>query len=271
MLIVSKRIVELHLGDLSLFSEGIGSGCKFTLRLPLIHPSDLAPKEPSALTSNRVVPTPVQINPRVILPVEVAEYKVNEVDDNSSEEDETEASIRPIIRSSLRSQHNRNLGTVLVVDDSHLNLKMMCMLLKDHVVELLQAVDGAEAVDVMTSRLAVNQSVDLILMDFMMPHMTGPQATATIRSMGYNGLIIGVTGNAVTEDMNAFLASGANKVLLKPLEFGQLEVVIQGKNNHIQCPLNSYSYALWQSCVMWFSLVAYMLKGEQILVGSLLV
>jgi CheY-like chemotaxis protein len=155
------------------------------------------------------------------------------VDEDRSESDVDEYTHRPLedcnipgVGSDITRQDV--LGVVLVVDDSHLNRKMMCMLLKDKVMQLLQAEDGVIAVDVVRSRLAANQSVDVILMDFMMPHMTGPQATAAIRSMGYKGVIIGVTGNAVTADINTFVASGANKVLLKPVEFDNLEAAIRG-------------------------------------------
>ena len=57
----------------------------------------------------------------------------------------------------------------------------------------------------------------VITMDFQMPNMDGPTATRIIREMGYRGPIIGVTGNALRTDTELFMASGANKVLTKPV------------------------------------------------------
>jgi len=48
--------------------------------------------------------------------------------------------------------------------------------------------------------------------------MHGPDATAIMRKdLQYSGPIIGVTGNALPEDIAKFIASGANTVLTKPL------------------------------------------------------
>ena len=49
-------------------------------------------------------------------------------------------------------------------------------------------------------------------MDFVMPVMDGPTATRTIRAMGCQMPIFGVTGNGQDFDVTRFLASGANKV-----------------------------------------------------------
>jgi CheY-like chemotaxis protein len=51
-----------------------------------------------------------------------------------------------------------------------------------------------------------------------MPIKDGPTATAELRATGYNGAIFGVTGNVLTSDVEHFLSSGADKVLLKPLD-----------------------------------------------------
>jgi CheY-like chemotaxis protein len=51
-----------------------------------------------------------------------------------------------------------------------------------------------------------------------MPVKDGPTATAELRAKGYNGPIFGVTGNGLPSDVDHFLSSGADKVLLKPLD-----------------------------------------------------
>ena len=55
-----------------------------------------------------------------------------------------------------------------------------------------------------------------------MPNMDGPTATRNIREMGYKGIVVGVTGNALEEDRESFLKSGVNEVLVKPLNFNAL-------------------------------------------------
>ena len=51
-----------------------------------------------------------------------------------------------------------------------------------------------------------------------MGEMHGPEATIIMRNeLGYEGLIIGVTGYARAEEISIFRNSGANAVLTKPL------------------------------------------------------
>lgn len=48
--------------------------------------------------------------------------------------------------------------------------------------------------------------------------MTGPEATKEIRKLGYHSVsIIGVTGNVMKEDIDHFIACGADNVFEKPL------------------------------------------------------
>lgn len=48
--------------------------------------------------------------------------------------------------------------------------------------------------------------------------MSGPEATKTLRAHGYKGVILGVTGNALADDIQHFMSCGADMVLSKPVD-----------------------------------------------------
>jgi two-component system autoinducer 2 sensor kinase/phosphatase LuxQ len=95
------------------------------------------------------------------------------------------------------------------------------------------AADGVEAVEKCSTK-----NFDLVLMDNVMPRMTGVEATPVIRRRekhkrqlaASNGdelpkpvLIFGITGNALTEDVEEFKESGCDEVLTKPLKLKELK------------------------------------------------
>ena len=107
---------------------------------------------------------------------------------------------------------------ILIVDDSALVRRITSQLVRSMRHTAVEAVDGEDAVD--TIRRAVRDGIifDVILMDNQMPKMMGVEATRIIRQeLGFPGLIFGVTGNVIDDDMNAFIKNGANEVLIKPL------------------------------------------------------
>jgi len=63
-----------------------------------------------------------------------------------------------------------------------------------------------------------------------MPNMSGIEACRIIRDMGYTGPIVAVTGNVVEEDVNAFLAAGADKLVGKPMKLDTLVATLQEFN-----------------------------------------
>ena len=89
--------------------------------------------------------------------------------------------------------------------------------------EVDQAEDGKIAVDMCSARMSTNQPpYSLIIMDNMMPVMTGKEATEVLRSMKYSGLIVGLTGNILEEDLEEFAKAGCNEVITKPLDVPEL-------------------------------------------------
>jgi CheY-like chemotaxis protein len=103
--------------------------------------------------------------------------------------------------------------SVLVVDDSPTNRKLLKQLLLLFSFDVCEADDGQKAVDI------VQQDVDrikIVFLDNHMPIMDGLVAAQELRKCKYNNLIFGLTGNTFKEDIDSFLEAGANFVFAKP-------------------------------------------------------
>ena len=116
--------------------------------------------------------------------------------------------------------------SVLVVDDSVMNLKVMEGLLKPYKLKYFTAMSGAEALK-MVERL----HFDLIFMDHMMPEMDGVEAMHRIRGMSgayYKSVpIVALTANAIGGAREMFLAEGFTDFVAKPVELTNLERVLK--------------------------------------------
>mmetsp|Transcript_1281 Transcript_1281/g.2655 ORF Transcript_1281/g.2655 Transcript_1281/m.2655 type:complete len:840 (+) Transcript_1281:436-2955(+) len=104
---------------------------------------------------------------------------------------------------------------VLVVDDVVSNRKLAARTMRQFGFSVDQAADGVEAV-----KAAASKHYALVLMDNVMPRMSGLDATIAIRQQPRDKRLIlfGVTGNAMAEDVCEFKAAGCDEVLTKPVE-----------------------------------------------------
>ena len=113
---------------------------------------------------------------------------------------------------------------VLVAEDNELNAEIVQTLLEDRGARVTIARDGAEAVQTFLD--AEPQSFDVILMDIMMPNMSGLEATDAIRRSGRADAlsvpIIAMTANAFAEDAQRCLAAGMNAHLPKPIDLDEV-------------------------------------------------
>ena len=134
---------------------------------------------------------------------------------------------------SLERRRSVNLGeepedranrcmNVLVVDDVSSNRKLLGRLLKNRGHTYDEASDGSVAVEMVANANSIHV-YDTILLDYEMPVMNGPTAAANIRALGYEGFIVGITGNLLPEDIQHFRSCGADAVLPKPFTMANLE------------------------------------------------
>ena len=66
----------------------------------------------------------------------------------------------------------------------------------------------------------------LCIVDNIMPNFRGMDAVARLRSLGYEGLIVGLTGNGHDDDISAFKGHGADFVIVKPMKIQELVRII---------------------------------------------
>ncbi|WP_226389131.1 response regulator [Penaeicola halotolerans] len=114
----------------------------------------------------------------------------------------------------MSDQSNLLFGKhILVVEDNPINQMYVMSLLKKWGAEVTLANHGEEAVDVFKPAL-----FDAILMDLQMPVMDGFEATAAIRSIDSEAIIIALTANDTVESRTKCTALKMNGFVSKPFK-----------------------------------------------------
>ena len=114
--------------------------------------------------------------------------------------------------------------TVLVVDDNKINLKVAERLLQTYGV----LVECVESGFICIDNLKSGKKYDLILMDDMMPRMSGVETLQKIKVEipEFDIPVISLTANALTGMREKYLADGFNDYLAKPINKDELNRVI---------------------------------------------
>ena len=192
-----------HRGDLSI--EKVNEGLSIVVSFPLCKQNQKVEQDYFAAIMgpnlfNRVAPQPI--------PDDDANQEF--IDSQSSSLSENP----PIdYRNGALDVLDRTLR-ILVVDDSAMVRKMTIKLMNSLGHSCEEADDGDTAVEVVRSRHAF----DIILMDNQMPRMTGEDATEVLRrELNFQGIILGVTGNALDDDIQRFITKGVDEVIIKPM------------------------------------------------------
>ncbi|HLF25947.1 MAG TPA: response regulator [Anaerolineae bacterium] len=105
--------------------------------------------------------------------------------------------------------------TVLLVEDSPLNRKLVETVLKPYGYRLLTAENGQVGVE-----LAMREIPDLILMDVMMPVMNGYDATRRIKDHRETARIpiVALTASAMPHERDQALEAGCDGYISKPID-----------------------------------------------------
>ena len=124
--------------------------------------------------------------------------------------------------SELASNRNQ-LQTIMVVEDFEDNRFMMRRLLEMSGYQVLEAVNGEEAVEI-----AKRERPSLILMDLSLPLLDGLAATRRIRQEAElrDVPIVAVSAHDTADFHADALAAGCNDYVTKPIDFDQLEALL---------------------------------------------
>ncbi|WP_377890955.1 response regulator [Alkalihalobacillus sp. R86527] len=101
---------------------------------------------------------------------------------------------------------------ILVADDEEILRMLIVDTLEDNGYEIDEAEDGAEALQLINSH-----SYDLVLLDYMMPEMTGLEVIENVRTSGNHDVkIMMLTAKAQKKDEDIAKQAGADYFISKP-------------------------------------------------------
>ncbi|MCL2063595.1 MAG: ATP-binding protein [Candidatus Cloacimonetes bacterium] len=130
-------------------------------------------------------------------------------------------------------------GSVLIVDDVETNLYVAEGLMSPYNLQIETAISGYESLNLITN----GKIYDIIFMDHMMPIMDGIETTLKMRDMGYKGVIVALTANALVGNAEMFRKNGFDDFISKPIDMQHLNDILNKyirdkKNKLTSSPLN---------------------------------
>ena len=198
-LAVTKQLVELHGGEIQVYSE-LGIGSQFTFSLPISQNQCIDRDRLSSTVRQSLVS---KTNERRLINYETAALTFN---NNSSTDDK-------------ERQENSQIK-ILIVDDEPVNIQVLAnnLLLENYA--LAEASCGKEALTL----LDTGYKPDLILLDLMMPRMTGYEVCEKIREKftAIDVPIVMLTAKNQVSDLVQGFNAGANDFLTKPFVKNEL-------------------------------------------------
>ena len=111
---------------------------------------------------------------------------------------------------------------ILIVDDEIEIRKVLRLLLEGAGYTVIEASDGASAVEIMRD----DREIDLCIMDIMMPVMSGVEATVKIREFSTVPILF-LTARSLVRDKEAAYSGGGDDYLVKPFSSKELLMKVE--------------------------------------------
>jgi len=223
---VTKQLVDLHGGEVWVDSE-VGKGSTFFFSIPI----DVA----------KIDENFENYNDNTIKNQEITKLEVNESLLETPSEKSSENQTATIVSPGVDASETYN---ILVVDDEVVNLQVLENQLSLKNFNSTLAENGKEALKIINN----GNKFDLILLDIMMPQMSGYEVCEAIRKdyQAEQLPIIMLTAKNQVNDLVTAFESGANDYLTKPFSknelFARIDSHLQLKTANVK--LDDYSKTL---------------------------
>ena len=112
---------------------------------------------------------------------------------------------------------------VLIVDDNEMNLEVITGLMSETEIKVSTALSGEECINFLEKN-----KYDVILLDQMMPGMSGTQTLEKIKAdhLADDTPIIALTADAIAGARESYMREGFTDYLSKPVMYGELEAIL---------------------------------------------
>ena len=127
-----------------------------------------------------------------------------------------------IVKESRKKRVNYKTKSILIVDDNKLNIKVARRSLEQLNFKVIdECYNGKECVD----KIKNNEKYDIILMDIMMPIMSGETALEELKKIeGFNTPVIALTADAVAGAEERYKDEGFTSYISKPFNKDQIKI-----------------------------------------------
>ncbi|MDH4262156.1 MAG: SpoIIE family protein phosphatase [Spirochaetia bacterium] len=185
---ITRQLINLHSGEIFVKSKP-GKGSRFSFTLPLS--SKITKEEANALTFKQPVTSYILKEPEL-------KHKIENLTDNI-----------------------QNKSHIYVVDDEPINIEVVARILDKLNYKITKISSGKECLNLLTSSA---DKPDLILLDVMMPEMSGFEVTKIIRDKfnSYELPIILLTALNDENNIKYGFECGANDYISKPFRSNEL-------------------------------------------------
>lgn len=112
------------------------------------------------------------------------------------------------------TNYNWKGKTILIVEDDVPNYRYFEILLQETNARVLWSKNGKDAVDICCIS---GEKIDLVLMDILIPFITGIEATRIIKKYNKEIPVIAVSAYATRDNREESFLAGCNDYLLKPI------------------------------------------------------